>query len=359
MQNIKWLFRDFKVRFLIKHFLSSAVQTVDPKCHMVYQNVFTGFHDRIIGCRGYVIAVERMHVAPQLDHKILLLENNRRVPVGVSNVFETQTGSYTIYNPLIDLFSYVTNESGTLLSSAVDFTGHTVRSFDVPIVCSSSSYAFSYDLRALNKQMPNYGANSGRCNFPASQVVLLNYEKMNYSAVDVPIDFNQFISHVHCSASGKYFLVNVREKGNSHVNQLYLYDSRSLSEIFVSEKGLYTHFSVADDGSFVAFGKTENGVGYHIFSGGRKRLIHCSDGHPCLFNGEDWISDEYHNTKGVAHLYKYSGSGKEILARFRRPSVFFEDFRIDLHPKTNVERSSIFLDHFADNSFQLMELKLT
>jgi len=178
-----------------------------------------------------------------------------------------------------------------------------------------------------------------------------------------------YINHLNFSPDGKKFIFFHLWKSKSQkYGRCFWYDLKTSSLKLINIPGNPSHFAWRNSNELLFTYRDRNlkQIGYFLHSLDLDQRTHLTsadlqrDGHPTFLNESVFITDTYPSRTGRQELFKYDmqDNRKTSLGKFYRRSAFNGEFRIDLHPRLNTQRSLVAIDDEHRNFRALKVLTL-
>jgi hypothetical protein len=259
-----------------------------------------------------------------------------------------------------------------------------VKSFNFPIYdkTSDNKFALSLNFSRLQHFRPGYGY----CDFLKESdkkkvliddgIYLCDLEK-NTKELIIPLsdiikkdsndsmnDAYHYINHLKFSPDNASFLFyHFWVKDNKRYTRAVLADIYGEIISILDNNSFMSHYAFKNLNNLLIYTKIEQ-EGYHLFNlNNGTSAIFCKrlrqDGHPTYLNKDTVLTDTYPNRfTREQHVILAKKDGYRSVAKIYSPVKYSGEFRCDLHPRTDANKTKVSIDIPTFNGRKLMVLSL-
>jgi hypothetical protein len=313
----------------------------------------------------------------QENHIYIIEDDNNYKYVGSSMAWNWQQGSMLQWSPnnknIIYYNSYNQLEK-KYNTSIVDIAkNHLVKTLSKPICCVSQdeSYTLSLNFERLTLMRPDYGyfcnkeinlpdnENDGiwKINLKTNQeeLIITLKQLIDLSPVETMVDEAHKVNHIDIAPDSKRFMFLHRWVGPKGRFMRLITANKDGKDLFIlNGDKMISHSCWLDNNHIISFCYTDQfGEAYTVFVDKTNEFKVLSnnlpkcDGHPSVdFSGKWMITDTYPQFDRMSRLYLYNFHTDEVicLGRLYQPLKYSGSYRIDLHPKWNLNGDKIYFE---------------
>lgn len=306
------------------------------------------------------------------------LNNNNFIEIGNTNCWNWQQGCrmqwFTLNNVDTDVIynRIVDNNYGSSVHNIL--TKKIIREYQYPIysLTSDSKYALTLNFSRLGVFRPGYGYNNFKCKnknicAPSDDGIwLLDMESgkvdLLFSIKDViniepkktMDNATHYFNHLSPNPNGNRFLfLHIWILNKKRYTRLVTADMNGKNLYVLNNEGMSSHYCWKTDNQILSYALDSKGdkkffiyydMSKKILPFGEKYML--EDGHPTFSINDDIVCDTYPNlqSKQTLFTYNYKKNVYNKITSFFNPSIYYGEFRCDLHPRWNSDGNKICVD---------------
>lgn len=253
----------------------------------------------------------------------------------------------------------------------IDTSGNRLRVLPYPVAAVSPGdrAMASFCFKHFGDVMPGYGydfdgAGASSNNEPDTLLIIdargqveaeIDGKTLPAVVLDEQPSGTAFISHALFSPSGSKlaFMRRLAVPGRRRRSALYIYDRERLSIKRVPFKDMVSHFCWLDDDVLFAYANTDKGDGYYHYQyeadavTSYTTLLKSVDGHPHAdASGKRIVFDSYPDKRRLQYLaiLDLGNASVQELAKLYSPIKFWDEKRVDLHPRMRADGRFVSID---------------
>jgi len=321
---------------------------------------------------------ETLVCVPNKDDLYIYLKNSEKVQkIYSTNAWNWQQGAMLQWSPnknnTIYLNYYCKNTKKYITNIVNTKSKKIVKTLELPIACiaKDESYALSLNFERLAIMRPDYGYfNNNEVKLPNNNndgiwkidietnrielIISLNkLKKLNY--VSTMDNAEHKVNHIDIAPNGERFMFLHRWKSRGgRYMRLITADKEGKNLYILNGDKMTSHSCWWKSDKIISFCSTQefdnNYIVFYDKSMLREKLstkLPSKDGHPSVSPDGRWlITDTYPSYDRNSHLLLYNIENDECfhIGRFFQPLKYKGSYRIDLHPKWNLDGKKIFFE---------------
>lgn len=372
------------------HRFSHGESKVDTEYQFIkignkYSDIFFGYYDITpFNSRNNILYVKKDKKAIEVDICINTTSGEAEHVIAQSCAWNWQQGCRLRWFPKTEneiVFNVF--ENNKYFARVIDTMGKILREYCLPLydIDKNGEIGLSLNFERLGVLRPGYGYTCKPyevSRLEEESIDILNLkenkiiDRVTYNdivqSVKSKCDLNKcYINHLSFSPSGKQFLFFwIEIKNGYHQASLLIYKINERKLVALDTQNKASHYVWLDENrilytSYNSFSSCR----YYVYDiDKRSKVPYCGkslreDGHPSVLDNNTIITDTYSNVNGNQYIYKVNSDNdtkKQIIRIYSKP-VTNGEWRTDLHPRFNKEKTKICFDSNINGNRELFILE--
>lgn len=350
-----------------------------------YSDIFFGYYDITpFNSRGDILYVKKDKGALEVSICINTTSGKNEHILAKSCAWNWQQGCRLRWFPKTeDEIVFNIFENDRYFARVIDTMGKIVREYSYPLydIDRNGEVGLSLNFERLGVLRPGYGYTCRPykiSKLEQESIYILNLKEdkiidsVTYNDIAQSLrgkcDLNKcYINHLSFSPNGKQFLFFwIEIKNGYHQASLLIYriDERKL--VALDTKNKASHYVWLDENRILCTSyDSPSSCRYYVYYVDKQiKVPYCvkslrEDGHPSVLDDNTIITDTYPNANGNQYIYKVDSKNdtKEQIIRIYSKPVTNGEWRTDLHPRFNKDKTKICFDSNINGNRELFILE--